>query len=177
MSSIVELLKHDFKLLHHHRREIFLVAVVLALIVYFINDYPLLSLLMLHIASILAITNESSGVLINSLATIFITTYLLLIAYFLNKGAHNQYIESPNNILGLFAFAISTLALLMPFGFWFSKHIWIAIMIVFSLVNGFSWVIWDLTLQYTLFFAIVSIILLILSYLMSIQIFNEREFD
>lgn len=149
---------------------------------------------MVGIAIIMVITNEVSGKLLHSLpigkkeiivyrfifmilSSIIFITYLVLIMYFLNSEFRfNTYIQSPNNILAFFNFNISTLAFLMPMGFLFTKGSINVMLFMFILFNGFSESILYMIIDYTLTFTIVTIILLICSFLMAIFIFSEREF-
>lgn len=187
------LLRHDLKLLLSHKKSIILIAIALPLLMY-IFSLVSLTISMGLIAVILVITNESSGKLLNSLPTrrieivisrfIFMTIvslivigYLLFIIYFLSNNEINISFQNPNSIISFFSFNIIALAFLMPFGFIFTSKSDVALAVVFIVFNSFSLMIWDVIFKYPLVSMIIAIILLISSFLMSISLFSEREFD
>lgn len=197
---MAELLKHDFNLLAYHKRNFLIIGLGLPLGFYILDPgldlyiHPVLSILVFLIGIFMSITNESSGVLINSLptnkvemvksrfifmslCTIVITIYLLLVVYLLRNTGHGVYIQNSNNILAFFSTSFSTLAFLMPIGFLSNKVLDVVSMIILFVTMGSSWILWEVVTKHVLIFAIVAMVLLICSYLMSISIFNEREFD
>lgn len=179
------LLRHDLELLLNYRKSIILTILALPLIMYIFSLLTLITSMLL-IAIIMIVTNEVSGKLLNSLktsrreiviaryifmsiATLIVIAYLLVIMYFLDS----EYMDA----LAFFNFNVITLAFLMPLGFIFSSKSSNAIAVTFIIYNSFSLLIWDLLLRYKLISTIIALLLLVTSFLMSISIFSDREFD
>lgn len=196
---MVELLKHNFRIVTSHKRSLLLMGLVFPFCFYLLDPgpdfyiHPMLSILVLLIGIAISVTKESTGVLINSLptekvaivksrfifmiiATLGISIYLLLVAYLLRNSGHSVYIQSGNNIIAFFNIGFSALAFLMPIGFLSAKGLDAILMIIFFIVMGFSWKVWEMGTKHTLIYGIITMVLLIGSFFMSRSIFNDKEF-
>lgn len=196
---MVELLKHNFRIVTSHKRSLLLMGLVFPFCFYLLDPgpdfyiHPMLSILVLLIGIAISVTKESTGVLINSLptekvaivksrfifmiiATLGISIYLLLVAYLLRNSGHSVYIQNGNNIIAFFNIGFSALAFLMPIGFLSAKGLDAILMIIFFIVMGFSWKVWEMGTKHTLIYGIITMVLLIGSFFMSRSIFNDKEF-
>lgn len=203
---MVELLKHDFKILASQWKKNLVTLLFLPIAIYLLGPnpefgpdselyiHPVLSILVLLVGILISTTNELTSVVMNSLPTkkveivrsrfifmiintFIITIYLLLVAYLLRNSGHGVYVQNGNNILAFLNVAFTTLAILMPISFLSAKGLDIVLMIMFFITMGFGWGIWKIALSHTIYFALITIIVLVLSYLISKQFFNEKEFD
>lgn len=198
---MMELLKHDFKLLGVEIKRNLVILLFLPVAIYLLDlsfgpqpyIHPILSLLIFLIGLSITTTNELTGILMNSLPTkkveivksrfifmiintIFITMYFLFVAYLLKDNGYGIYIQSPHSILAFINTSFTILAIFMPISFFSTRTIEIASILTFFTTLWFGWLIWRIALMHMIFNTIVTIILLVLSYLLSKQLFSEKEF-
>lgn len=195
-----ELLKHDLKILASQWKKYLVIVLALPFGFYLLDPgpelymHPIPSIYVFLIGILMSVTKESTGILMNSLptekvdivksrfifmtiGTLAISIYLLLVAYLLRSTGHGIYIQNSNSILAFLNIGFSTLAVLMPIGFISDKALEVVLMIVFFTIMGLGWRIWGMLLDSTRLFTIINLLMFILSYLLSKQFFNEKEFD
>lgn len=199
---MIELLRHDFKLISTEGKKKLAILLFLPVGIYLLDlsfhqpelyIHPILSFLIFLIGILISNTNDLTGVLMNSLPikkveivksrfifmiinTSLITIYLLFVAYLLRASGYGIYTEKPSNILAFINTAFTILAIFMPFSFLNTRSIEIVFIIIFFSTLWFGWLMWRVALMHLIFNTIVTIILLVLSYLLSKQLFNEKEF-
>lgn len=192
---MVELIKHDYKILFSYKKIVLLIAVVIPILMNFFEFLSILGISQFIIALIIISTNYNSSKLLNSLPNkkreiviskyIFMiinalafTIYLLFLFLILERDIDEAYILDFNNVLALFIFNISFLFIICPLSFMFSENgTAFSILLTILIVDYLNEFIMDKMVEYLLIFIVISIILLICSFLMSLSVFNEREFS
>lgn len=192
---MVELIKHDYKLLIFNKRSILIIAILIPILMIFLEFSSIFDISMVLIGLLTMNTNKNSSILLNSipnnkkeivvskyistiLNAIFISIYLLLMVLLLGNIGYSKYILNFNNITILFIINFIYLSLYIPISFMCSETMTIFILVIsFLVLDPINEYIASYIGDYNLVFAIITFILLISSFFMSLSVFNEREFS
>ena len=192
---MVELLKHDYKILFSHMK----VAIALALVTPFLLNLSesqyLLNHSLLIIILICGATNRTAGTLLNSLPqenkeivksryifmtlnSLVITIFVLTVVLLLDPSEYSIFLTGFKSTLGFYYCVMMFTALILPLTFMFSKNGSVAAMMVaYVFLNSYMYLIYLNVVDYILVWTFIILIWIVSSYFASLSVFNEREFD
>lgn len=192
---MVELLKHDYKFLLSNTRVALLLGFVTASLLRLLDTQFLLNHSLLVLMLICAGTNQTSGVLLNSLPqnkkeivvsryifmalnSLFITLCFLGFGFLLDYSKYSIFFSGFNNILGFYYSNLIFIAVILPLSFMFSENGAVAAMMVgFMFLNPYMHLIYLNIVDYLLVWTFLIAIWVGSSLYASLSVFNEREFS